>query len=69
MELIKQNLKLVFSVATFFVLINALNFLNAAGNISFYWKLVGAVLVVLYIATIKADDTVESSSKEEIVKG
>lgn len=59
---IKQNLKLIFSVAAFFILVNALNFLNAADNISLYWKLAGAVVVALYIATIKADDAVEPSS-------
>ena len=63
---IKQNLKLIFSVATFFVLVNALNFLNAAVNIAFYWKLAGAVLVVLYIATIKVDDTIEPSTTDTL---
>ncbi len=63
---IKQNLKLIFSVATFFVLVNALNFLNAADDIAFYWKLAGAVLVVLYIATIKVDDITEPGSTDTL---
>lgn len=63
---IKQNLKLIFSVAIFFVLVNALNFLNAADNIAFYWKVAGAVLVVLYIATIKVDDISEPSSTDTV---
>jgi hypothetical protein len=67
MKLIKQNLKLIFSVATFFVLVNALNFLNADDNISPYWKLVGAVLVVLFISTIKVDDTIEPSSTDGLI--
>ena len=62
MKSIQQNLKLIFSVAIFFVMVIALNFLNAADNISFYWKLAGAIFVVLYIATIKVDDVVESGS-------
>jgi hypothetical protein len=62
---IKQNLKLIFSVATFFVLVNALNFLYAADNIVFYWKFAGAVLVVLYIA-IKVDDISEPSSTDTV---
>jgi hypothetical protein len=61
---IKQSLKLIFSVAIFFVLVNALNFLNAADSIALYWKLAGAVLVVLYIATIKVDDISKPSSTD-----
>ncbi len=63
---IKQNLKLIFSVVIFFVLVNALNFLNAADNIALYWKLAGAVLVVLYIATIKVDDIAEPGSIDSV---
>lgn len=66
MKLIKQNLKLIFSVATFFVLVNALNFLNAADNISFYWKLAGAVTVVLFIASLKTEDGIETNSTDNI---
>ncbi len=63
---IKQNLKLIFSVATFFVLVNALNFLNAADSTAFYWKLAGAVIVVLFIASLKADEGTEAGSTDKI---
>ena len=62
---IKQNLKLIFSVATFFVLVNALNLLNAADNVASYWKIAGAVIVVLFIASLREDETIEPSSADE----
>ena len=62
MKQIQQNTKLILSVATVFVLINALNLLNTSAYVAFYWKLFGAVGVVLFIASLKVDEVIEPSS-------
>lgn len=66
MKQIRQNMKLILSVASFFILVNALNFLNAADDVGFYWKLAGTVVVVLFIASLKVDETIEPRSMDEL---
>lgn len=54
---VKQVLKLIFSMTGFFILVNFLNTLNTTSGISEFWKLAGAVVVVLFIATLKIEDS------------
>lgn len=55
----RSHFKLIFSIVVFFLLCNALNFLNAS-LAGVFWKLAGAVVVVLYIATITTEESKES---------
>jgi len=56
MKQIHRQLNLIFSATAFFVMVNALNALNAADDVAFVWKLAGVVGVVLFIASLRVDD-------------
>ncbi len=64
MKQIRQQLNLVLSLTTFFLLVNALNFLNSAAGVSIYWKLAGALIIVLFIASLKTEEDTDQEKDE-----
>lgn len=63
---IKQNLNLILTMTVFFLLVNGLNFLNSLNNVSFLWKLSGAIAIVLFIAGLKTEENNAGASDERL---